>query len=455
MKFRSFRLKCNKSRRSLEIYFIVTQKRFSMFRCISLTTFLIFTAYSSVFSQKVYLSTVAIAENKHPLEIAFARVDTVVIDDIGIPWELGPYKGRVLSNKVLIFEKGVVIHASKGQYPDTNDSMFEFIDSENLQILGFDNTLAMNKPEYEGGEWRHVISIRGCKNVTIKNLKLLSSGGDGIYIAGSKKNNYSLNILVDNIMAVDNYRQGLSLISGKNIQITRSVFSETSGTLPSAGVDIEPNSPRDIIQNVIFQDCKFVNNDNAGVLISLHQLNESSAPVSLEFESCYFSGNAKASKIHSEIIVKDNPEAPIRGQVVFKDCFFENLSGHLLYSRKLADSFVVILKDIAVRATNDSPLIYLEVPDYYSDKGDLGNITFDTLFISQYVGKAPIMKVRGSKIGTLSHLRDVNIKLVIENLRSTIIRTEYINYSPSDNINVKLNLIEIDSSQRAGNSMKN
>ena len=48
--------------------------------------------------------------------------------------------------------------------------------------------LAMNKQDYldpkqkyEFSEWRHTVSILNAENVTVKDLTLLSSGGDGVY----------------------------------------------------------------------------------------------------------------------------------------------------------------------------------------------------------------------------------------------------------------------------------
>ena len=44
--------------------------------------------------------------------------------------------------------------------------------------------------------------------------------------------NESENVVIDRVRCRDNYRQGLSIISAKNLTVTSSVFSGTNGTAP-------------------------------------------------------------------------------------------------------------------------------------------------------------------------------------------------------------------------------
>ena len=54
-----------------------------------------------------------------------------------------------------------------------------------------------------------------------------------------------------------NYRQGFSVISVINLLVERCVFSNTNGTDPQAGVDLEPDFPSHRLTNVTFRDCSY------------------------------------------------------------------------------------------------------------------------------------------------------------------------------------------------------
>lgn len=95
------------------------------------------------------------------------------------------------------------------------------------------------------------------------------SGGDGIYIAGKGEGTFSENIYLENIKSINNKRQGMSIISAHNVFVKNCEFTETNGTLPEAGLDIEPNTPKDRIVKINFENCSFTNNNHSGILLSL------------------------------------------------------------------------------------------------------------------------------------------------------------------------------------------
>ncbi len=183
--------------------------------------------------------------------------DTLVFDLQGSPYIYEPMRFERVENKVLILEKGVEIKAKPNAFPKPTDALFKFIDCKNITILGNENVISMNKEEYLDGEWRHVIRLRGCSNITIQNLTLRDSGGDGIAIGGSERNIYSENIKLDKIYCCNNKRQGMSITSAKNVSVSNCQFAETIGTFPGSGVDIEPNKAFDVISGITFEDCTF------------------------------------------------------------------------------------------------------------------------------------------------------------------------------------------------------
>ena len=80
-----------------------------------------------------------------------------------------------------------------------------------------------------------------------------------------------------------NYRQGFSLISVVNLLVERTVFSNTNGTNPQAGVDLEPDFPAHQLTNVTFRDCSYTGNAGSGFRTCLNALNASTHPVSILF----------------------------------------------------------------------------------------------------------------------------------------------------------------------------
>jgi hypothetical protein len=60
----------------------------------------------------------------------------------------------------------------------------------------------------------------------------------------------------------------MSIIEANGVLITGSTFSNTRGTRPSAGIDLEPNRAEENIKNVRIENSKFLDNVGAGILIS-------------------------------------------------------------------------------------------------------------------------------------------------------------------------------------------
>jgi hypothetical protein len=51
----------------------------------------------------------------------------------------------------------------------------------------------------------------------------------------------------------------------ENMTVENSMFSNTAGTPPAAGVDLEPDHPTYRFINISFVNCSFVNNQGGGI----------------------------------------------------------------------------------------------------------------------------------------------------------------------------------------------
>lgn len=113
------------------------------------------------------------------------------------------------------------------------------IGGNNIEIYAYG--AFVSSPSKSEGEWNHNIQIDTGKNLTIKGLKVLGSGGDGIYI-GNITEDRPTNILLEDVHTDNARRNGISLVNGINVKVVRPVCENAVGTLPMAGIDIEPNS---------------------------------------------------------------------------------------------------------------------------------------------------------------------------------------------------------------------
>jgi polygalacturonase len=253
-------------------------------------------------------------------------------------WVVRPI--RLASNQEVILEDGVIITAKRGEFRGGGDSLFTAQDVSNLVLRGYGATLRMHKQDYIVGktliefgwnrwfgqypkaEWRMTLSLRGCTHVRVYGFTLRDSGGDGIFVAGGRQP-YCKDILIRDVVCENHYRQGISVISVQGLTVENSVFRNTWGTPPSAGVDIEPDRPEERIQQVVFRNCRFEDNYGDGIEIFLANLKAGSGEVSILFDQCRISSRY-GTGIRVSKVADDGPG----GLIEFRNCTVENTEGY-------------------------------------------------------------------------------------------------------------------------------
>ncbi|MBO4490607.1 MAG: right-handed parallel beta-helix repeat-containing protein [Lentisphaeria bacterium] len=242
----------------------------------------------------------------------------VIVDNTGVPWVIGPVKLR--SNLELVFAAGVRAEALPGGFRGRNDCMFYGNDVDNVTLRGEEGAvLEMRKadymkPEYVWAEWRHCISVRGGCNIVIRNLTVRSSGGDGIYIAGSQRRGPSRNVLIEKVVSDDNLRQGISVISAVNLLVRDSKFINTKGGPPQCGIDLEPNTSDDMLVNNLIENCEFYGNESHGISVFLPWL---TTPVSIVFRNCRVHDNGSGLHVLAQTDRKGQLQ---QGTILFENC---------------------------------------------------------------------------------------------------------------------------------------
>jgi hypothetical protein len=173
----------------------------------------------------------------------------------------------------------------------------------------------------DGSEYRHCLDIEGASNVKVSGISCNQSGGDGLYIgAASAQGPPSQNITISDAIFDQNFRQGFSLISGQHVFIYRSYFTNTSGTNPEAGVDIEPNNPANMAADVHIEDSFTTGNAGPGLKLAFWKMTSASQAVGITVLRHHSSSNQQSGYDANDNDVSANAQ----GQVLVQDCFSEN-----------------------------------------------------------------------------------------------------------------------------------
>jgi polygalacturonase len=123
----------------------------------------------------------------------------------------------------------------------------------NVQIVG--GSIVGDRARHRGssGEWGYGINIQGSRHVLVNNVHLSNFWGDGMWIGATgwgRSLSRSDYVTLNHVVSSNNRRQGLSIGPAHHVYVVNSTFKDTHGTLPQAGIDIEPQDqgPADTIR---------------------------------------------------------------------------------------------------------------------------------------------------------------------------------------------------------------
>lgn len=175
---------------------------------------------------------------------------------------------------------GATIVAKQGGPTNQSLLMLNFchdITLKNITLIGSDEI-----SKEEGA--RHNLSLFDCENVKLCNIISQKAFTDGLYIRRSN------HLTIEGFKAYMSGRQGCSVTAGADIYFHNCCFDGSYRVPPMAGLDIEPNYDKDIIDNIRIRDCRFINNSSLGLTIKLRKRSEG-ANCRIRVENCYFDGN--------------------------------------------------------------------------------------------------------------------------------------------------------------------
>lgn len=152
-----------------------------------------------------------------------------------------------------------------------------------LALRGIENS-TLNHPVIQGdkythtgttGEWGNCLDIRSVKKVTVNNPVLTDAWGDCLYIG--RNDLPSENLVINNPICQRGRRQGISLIAGVGVTINNPVCEDirsddSSVSLaagPHAGIDIEPNTYLDRLDDIRIIDPTTRRCKGRGLLVAI------------------------------------------------------------------------------------------------------------------------------------------------------------------------------------------
>ena len=121
-------------------------------------------------------------------------------------------------------------------------------------------------------EQRHIFDIRGATDIVIRDTQAVKAGGDGYYIGSGAVNDFCTRVRLENVVADNCRRQGISIVSVKSCRVKDAHCINITGTNPQAGIDIEPNGNDDYIEDVVISNLYTENTTGAGLKIDLRNL---------------------------------------------------------------------------------------------------------------------------------------------------------------------------------------
>lgn len=289
----------------------------------------------------------------------------VIVPRMASDWIVRPI--TLAGDQEIVFEKGCVVTAKRGEFKGTGDCLFSAQSKRNIIVRGYGAVLRMQKkdymsPDYTQGQWRMVLGFFSCTNLKILGLELRESGGDGIYLGTDNTNRLpNRNVLIKDVVCDNNYRQGISVINAEDLTIENCSFDNTVGTSPESGIDLEPNESTECLTRCIIRNCSFSGNRGAGIWLWLGSLTNTSADISITFENCRITGE-KGGGIFMGGPIRNG----VGGLIEFRKCKIENTGqyGLNLFSRSADNARVRFIdctwKNVAIMTgpgSSPSPFI--------------------------------------------------------------------------------------------------
>lgn len=186
-------------------------------------------------------------------------------DTVRVPADPKPFMVDALRSLRPHSDTLLMVDGSLKSLPNGEDhSQIVVLDGvSNVTVAGTGALLGDRTVHDEAPELSHAfgVAVFRSKIVTVSMLRIAGCAGDGVYLQDNT------DVVVRAITSTGHKRNGISVISGANYQITDNVLSFMHGPapLPACGMDIEPDTAAQGLVNIQVMRNQLIKNKGAGI----------------------------------------------------------------------------------------------------------------------------------------------------------------------------------------------
>jgi hypothetical protein len=240
------------------------------------------------------------------------------------------------SNTVIEFARSAQLNIIPNS--SVNYSCINIKNVNNVKLIN--PTVIGDRTSHTGikGEWGMGIFIGGnSKNIKIINPKTTNCWGDGIYIDGCS------DIYIENMFSDNNRRQGMSVVSVDGLLVNGALVTNSNGTPPQSGIDLEPDYDTDILNNIHLLNIVTKNNTSGyGITINLNSFTTTNKNINITIENHKDYGSYNSIGINN---VRPSG-AILNGVITLKDTYSENALSDGIYITNYGAKNTPLLKII-------------------------------------------------------------------------------------------------------------
>lgn len=181
---------------------------------------------------------------------------------------------------------------------EANHEIINITNVNNIEVSG--GSIIGDRKTRTGktGEWGHGIKIVGSRSIRISDIAISDCWGDGVYIGSTDLQRYSENVAIERFTIDNCRRNGITIISGRNVKIIDGVIANTRGVNPQAGLCLEPNNKSEFIQNVLIDKLTTIGSGGYGILFGFGRYANSPNNISVTINS-YTDRNSAKGRLSS------------------------------------------------------------------------------------------------------------------------------------------------------------
>lgn len=283
---------------------------------------------------------------------------------------------RVPSNRIIEWEEGAVFETIPNNSPHYR--VMDLFGANNVTLRN--PTFIGDRDEHnyseEGThEFGHGLYLSTSKNVDIYNATCNNFTGDGMAVY------YGEDVYIENLMCDNNRRQGISIGHAKNLTINGATLSNTNGTNPECGIDLEPNYTTDFLTNIKLIDILTINNAQTGIMIVPQEVKNSTEPMTITITNHIDQGSTYGFSVG-----RYQPNSKISGFIRNENPkYYDNKGSGIIiggYSEQNTPTLEIINPTVVNPNTGNNPAIYpygtsgivIYRPASHPDTSTIGNI---------------------------------------------------------------------------------